>query len=155
MFPKRRANFPFALFFVLCAASAVAQTDRAPATAVAGIPVNYDEALVGSYALPEPLVLANGKPVRDARTWTKTRRAEIVRLFEENQNGRAPGRPSGMSFDVWDKATPAFDGRAVRRQRVLASQARAFGRIDVVPLLEAGFGFATVYYGMRTKGSVR
>jgi hypothetical protein len=93
-----------------------AQTDRAPATEVAGIPVNYDEALVGTYTLPDPLMLANGKPVRDAKTWTKKRRDEIVRLFEESQFGRSPGRPAGMSFDVWDKGTPALDGQAVRRQ---------------------------------------
>src|SRR3954451_6081470 len=69
-----------------------------PPTEVAGIPVNYDEAKVGSYTLPNLLVLANGQPVRDARTWTEKRRPEVMRLFEENEYGRAPGRPSDMSF---------------------------------------------------------
>ena len=36
---------------------------------VAGIPVNYDEAKVGTYTLPDPLKLNDGKPVRDAKTW--------------------------------------------------------------------------------------
>ncbi len=70
---------------VLCCCVVTAQADRAPASVVAGIPVNYDEAQVGTYSLPDPLVLANGKHVRDARTWTETRRPEIVRLFEENE----------------------------------------------------------------------
>jgi hypothetical protein len=83
---------------------------------VAGIPVNYDEARVGSYKLPDPLTLGDGKPVRDAQTWYKKRRPEIVRLFEENQFGRSPGRPAGMSFDLFDKGTPALDGKAIRRQ---------------------------------------
>jgi hypothetical protein len=39
-----------------------------------------------------------------------------VKLFEENQFGRAPGRPAGMTFDVFEKAAPAFDGKAIRRQ---------------------------------------
>jgi hypothetical protein len=95
---------------------AKAPVEKPPAAAVAGIPVNYDEAKVGSYTLPDPLVLANGKPVRDAKTWDKQRRPEIVRLFEKNQYGRSPGRPQGMSFDVFDKGTPAFDGKATRRQ---------------------------------------
>src|ERR1700683_4870787 len=82
---------------------AVRAAPKPPAKEVAGIPVNYDEALVGTYKLPDPLVLANGKPVRDAKTWNDKRRPEIVRLFEENQYGRAPGRPAGMSFDVFDK----------------------------------------------------
>lgn len=83
---------------------------------VAGIPVNYDEAKVGSYTLPDPLVLENGRPVRDAKIWYKVRRPEIVRLFEENQYGRSPGRPKHMSFDVVDKGTPAFGGKAIRKQ---------------------------------------
>ena len=44
-------------------------------------------------------MLANGKPVRDAKTWMQTRRPEIVKLFEENEYGRVPGKPAGMSFD--------------------------------------------------------
>jgi hypothetical protein len=102
----------------LLAASAVAQNVPAPPprTEVVGIHVNYDESLVGSYALPEPLTLSNGKPVRDAKTWTDERRPELIRLFEEDEYGRAPGRPSGLTFDVFDKGTPAFDGQALRRQ---------------------------------------
>lgn len=92
------------------------QTQNAPRSEVAGIPVNYDEAKVRSYTLPDPLTLADGKPVRDAKTWNQKRRPEIVRLFEENQFGRSPGKPAGMSFDVFDKGTPAFDGKALRRQ---------------------------------------
>jgi hypothetical protein len=30
---------------------------------VAGIPVNYDESKVGTYTLPDPLLLLNGKQV--------------------------------------------------------------------------------------------
>jgi len=182
------------------------ETASAPATMVAGIPVNYDEARVGSYALPNPLVLINGKQVRDAKTWHQKRRPEIVRLFEENQYGRSPGRPAGMSFNLFDKGTPAFDGKAIRRQvtvyfssdkngpkmdlliyvpaaakkpvplllnlsfsansstvndpgvkvgevwgrdkkKIPAGQGMSFGRMDVVRLLDRGFGFATVYYG--------
>lgn len=107
---------PVALAFWLCGLDAHSQTQNAPRSEVAGIPVNYDESRVGTYTLPDPLVLADGKPVRDARTWNQKRRPEIVRLFEENQFGRSPGRPAGMSFDVFDKGTPAFDGRALRRQ---------------------------------------
>jgi hypothetical protein len=182
------------------------ETVNTPASIVAGIPVNYDESRTGRYTLPDLLVLANGKRVRDAGAWMQKRRPEIVRLFEENQYGRCPGRPAGMSFDLFDKGTPAFDGKAIRRQvtvnfstdkngpkmdllvyipaaarkpvplllnlgfsansdtvndpgvkageiwgrdkkRVPAGQGRNFGRMDVVRLLERGYGFATVYYG--------
>jgi hypothetical protein len=107
---------------VLCLAAAAqnapppAAARKAPASVVAGIPVNYDEARTGTYTLPDPLVPADGKPVRDAKTWYEKRRPEIVRLFEENQYGRAPGRPAAMRFDVFDKGTPAMEGKALRKQ---------------------------------------
>lgn len=75
-----------------------------------------NEAKVRPYVLPDPLVLANGKPVRDARTWWSKRRPEIVRMFETLEYGRAPGRPKDMRFDVFDKGTPALGGKAIRKQ---------------------------------------
>lgn len=83
---------------------------------VAGIPVNYDEAKVGTYTLPDALTLNDGKPVRDAKTWWSKRRPQIVELFEAQQFGRDPGRPAGESFEVFDKGTPALDGKAIRKQ---------------------------------------
>src|SRR5690348_5945902 len=109
---------------ILLAGSALAQNPgqapprppAAPPSEVAGIHVNYDESQAGSYVLPDPLALSNGWKVGDAKTWFDQRRPELVRLFEENEYGRAPGRPAGMSFDVFDKGTPAFEGKAIRRQ---------------------------------------
>src|SRR5204863_5196144 len=92
------------------------QTQNAPPTNVAGIPVNYDEALVGNYTLPNPLMLSDGKPVRDANTWYKKRRREIVRFFENNKFGRSPGRPADLTIEVFDMGTSALDGKATRRQ---------------------------------------
>lgn len=113
-------------------------TAPAPPTEVAGIPVNYDEAKVGTYTLPDPLVMANGKAVRDAKTWTEKRRPEIVRLFEENEYGRSPGRPAGMSFDVFDRGTPAFDGKAIRRQVTIYFSADRNGpKLDLLLYLPA------------------
>ncbi len=196
----RNALLTLCGFAALCAG----QAPEGPDNTVAGIPANYREAMVGTYTLPDPLVFANGKPVRNAKDWEK-RRAEIVRLFEENQFGRSPDRPAGMTFDVFDKGTPAFDGKATRRQvtiyfsadksgpkadlliytpaaakkpvpLVLAvnfaanssavddpgvkqgevwnrekkrvpAQPGGIGRLNVAPILERGFGVATVYYG--------
>src|ERR1700722_20917688 len=84
----------------LCA-QAPPPTPQAPAkpapSVVAGIPVNYDEAKVGTYTLPDALVLNDGKPVTDAKTWWAKRRPEIVAMFETEQYGRAPGGPGGGS----------------------------------------------------------
>ena len=82
---------------------------------VAGIPVNYEEERAAGYTLPDPLVSADGKPVRDAKTWTTKRRPEIIKAFEEQQFGRVPGKPAGLRFDVFDKGTPALNGTAIRK----------------------------------------
>ena len=92
---------------------------HAPPAVVAGIPVNYDQAKAGTYTLADPLRLEDGKPVRDAKTWWTKRRPQIVKLFETQQYGIAPGRPKDESFDVVERGT-AFDGKAMRRQVVIS-----------------------------------
>src|SRR5258708_187691 len=91
-----------------------AQGPPPPPAEVAGIPVNYDEAKVGTYTLPDPLTLANGKKVTDAKTWNEKRRPEIVKLFEENQYGKTRKLLPESHFGVFEGPTPAFDGKAVR-----------------------------------------
>ncbi|MBV8819333.1 MAG: acetylxylan esterase [Acidobacteriaceae bacterium] len=121
---------------VLLCTLAMAQTATEPPKSVAGIAANYDESAAGNYALPDPLMTADGKPVRDAKTWTDRRRPEIVRLFEQNQFGRSPGRPAGMSFDVFEKKGMAFDGKAVRRQvTVFFSKDKAGPKMDLLMYL--------------------
>lgn len=183
-----------------------ARPDPNPAD-VAGIPVNYDEAKVGTYTLVDPLVLNDGTRVRDARTWFKKRRPEILHMIESQQFGRAPDRPAGESFEVTDKGTPALGGKAIRKlvtihlskdpsapkidllvylpaaakkpvplllsinftaisnavedpglapgtiwdpktnTRIPASQSRFFRPTNILPILDAGIGYATFYYG--------
>jgi len=119
---------------ILLSFHANGQTEKPPA-----IPANYDEALVGAYTLPDPLLLANGKKVRDSATWYKQRRPEILQLFEANMHGRSPGRPEGMTFDVFDKGTPALDGKAIRRQvTVYFSSDKSGPKMDMVLYLPAG-----------------
>jgi hypothetical protein len=103
------------------------------------IPVNYDESKVGTYVLPDPLVMQSGERVRDADTWIKRRRPEILRLFEENIYGRTPGRPKDETFEVFDRGTSAFGGKALRKQvtvRFLGN--RAGPAMEILIYLPAG-----------------
>jgi hypothetical protein len=77
---------------------------------------NYDEAKVPSYTLPDPLVMTNGQPVADAKTWRKKRRPEILRLFETHVYGRSPVRPPVLVAEVTSVDTQALGGRATRKQ---------------------------------------
>ncbi len=126
---------------LLLACPAFGQVADAPDEVKAGIPVNYTEARVGTYTLPDPLMLANGNRVRTTKDWFEKRRPEIVKLFEENQYGRMPGRPREMSFDVFDRGTPAFEGKAVRRQATIYfTKDRSGPNVDVLLYLPSNAG---------------
>ena len=78
---------------------------------------NYEEKDVHAYTLLDPLTLANGKPVRKAKTWFKQRRPEILQLFEQNVYGRTPAQARvPLRYKVEEAGTPALNGSAVRRQ---------------------------------------
>ena len=74
---------------------------------------NYYEDKVPPYTLPDPLVLLNGQPVRDAATWFAQRRPEILRLYEEDIYGRVPANAPKVTFEVAQTDPKAMDGQAV------------------------------------------
>ncbi len=78
---------------------------------------NYEEKNVRAFTLPDPLTLANGKPVRNRATWFKQRRPEILHLFEQNVYGRTPEQAKvPLQYKVEEADTPALNGAALRRQ---------------------------------------
>jgi hypothetical protein len=66
-------------------------------------------------ALPDPLVFADGSPVRTPDDWARRRR-EILRLFEDHVYGRTPTVSVGVRYDVFEENPAALDGLARRRQ---------------------------------------
>ena len=80
---------------------------------------NYDEAKVPKYELPDPLVCLDGTKVTNTETWRKKRRPEILRLFQDEVYGRAPGKPNAMRFEVVEKGAAALGGKAKRKQIVI------------------------------------
>ncbi len=105
--------FLFPLFLLILILKAQCQQDT-----VAGYPVNYDEAKTGTYTLPDLLVLKNGQKVTSAKMWINKRRPEILHLYETEQFGKCPSREN-TSFTVFDKGTPVFDNKVIRKQITL------------------------------------
>ncbi len=77
---------------------------------------NYDEKKVPKYKLPDPLTLANGKKVTDAKTWSTKRRPEILELFREHVYGRSPKRPKNVKYEVTSVDKKALGGKAIRKE---------------------------------------
>jgi hypothetical protein len=76
---------------------------------------NYDESKVPPYTLPALLTLENGQPVRDAKTWTTKRRAEILELYRREVFGRSPANLPKLDFEVRSVDRQALGGKAVRK----------------------------------------
>jgi hypothetical protein len=62
------------------------------------------------------LKLKNGEPVREAGTWTKRRRQEVLEIFQTQVYGRSPGRPRHLQFEVSSLDKQALKGTAVRKE---------------------------------------
>ncbi len=61
------------------------------------------------------------------------RRPEIVRLYEEDQFGRSPAHPTGISYDLFDKGTLAYNGAVKRKQLTVRFSSQASGpKADVL-----------------------
>jgi pimeloyl-ACP methyl ester carboxylesterase len=73
---------------------------------------NYDEAKVGVYTLPPLLVDSNGKTVNNKSQWEKSRRAEVLQLFEDNVYGTMPKAFDSMSFKVVNDQPGVMQGAA-------------------------------------------
>ncbi len=77
---------------------------------------NYDEAKVPVYTLPDPLVMADGSRVRDAKAWTVKRRPEVMELLRREMFGRSPGKPEHMTFEMTGVDRHALGGKAERKE---------------------------------------
>ena len=80
---------------------------------------NYDEARVPAFALPDPLVRADGSRVSTAEAWRSTRRPELLRLFAGEMYGRTPPNDAPMGASTTEAARGALGGRATRKQVTL------------------------------------
>jgi len=80
---------------------------------------NYDEANVPPYTLPDPLVANDGSKVTTAEQWKTSRRAEVLKLFEQHVYGRRPGKLAETKFEVKSVERGVLGGKAVRKQITL------------------------------------
>lgn len=77
---------------------------------------NVDESKVPPYVLPDPLLMSNGKKVKDTNEWSTIQRPYIYHLFEENVYGRYPTQPVTIHFKIRESSNNALNGIATRKQ---------------------------------------
>ncbi len=81
---------------------------------------NYDESKANPYpALPDPLRLANGKPVKTAMDWWKKRRPELVEIYDREIYGRLPANVPGVTWSVQETREDVVGGKPVVFRKLL------------------------------------
>ena len=93
---RTRATLATALIFFI---SACSQKEMAEP--------NFDESLVPAYSLP---AILNGQD------WYSERRQEIISLYEKEVFGEVPVFQYTTQYKVIEEGSPAFNGKAIRRQ---------------------------------------
>src|SRR5215510_89441 len=88
---------------------------------------NYDESKVAPYSLPDPLVLSNGRSVRNVYTWAKQRRPELIKLYETEIYGRVPANAPKVTWEVGEVDREWRNGTAVRKKLVAHARAGSPG----------------------------
>ncbi len=78
---------------------------------------NYEESKIGSYTLPNPLVMNDGRKVTTASQW-RARRQEILKLYETHVYGRTPAaaKAARISFVETSRDAKALGGLATRKE---------------------------------------
>jgi hypothetical protein len=76
---------------------------------------NYDEAKVGDFTLPDPLITKHNRRVDNPRQW-RERREEILQLFETQVYGRTPRPGPRIEFAETGRDEKTLGGLATRRE---------------------------------------
>jgi hypothetical protein len=81
---------------------------------------NYDEAKTGSYTLPDPLTMENGRKVTSVQDW-RQRRKELLWLFGEYVYGHTPpaARQARIVVEETARDPLALGGQAIRIEQTI------------------------------------
>ncbi|MEJ7766536.1 MAG: hypothetical protein WKF89_01905 [Chitinophagaceae bacterium] len=80
---------------------------------------NYDESKVPKYTLPDVLKTRANITIESKAAWEKTRRPEILKLFEDNIYGQMPKSFSNIKFLMGKKSASAMNGKARLKEVVI------------------------------------
>ena len=72
---------------------------------------NYDETKVPAYVLPDVLKTTGGKLVHNKKDWERSRRPEILTLFEDNIYGKMPKSYDSIRYSVVNENNTRMEGK--------------------------------------------
>src|SRR6187401_2633802 len=72
---------------------------------------NYDETKVPEYVLPDVLKTTANKLVRNKKEWERSRRGEILTLFENNIYGEMPKLFDSIRYSIVNENKTSMEGK--------------------------------------------
>jgi len=78
--------------------------------------LNFNEAGVPAFSLPNPLLRPTGKEIRDSVDWHPMQRSEILHLFEDHVYGISPRKFGQLEFTITRHESNALQGLAVLKE---------------------------------------
>ena len=83
--------------------------------------INYSEAAVPEYTLPDALRRADGAEITSVAEW-EAHREELLETFRTHVYGRRPGLPDSLRFELLEENRGALGGDATLRRVAIHSQ---------------------------------
>lgn len=77
--------------------------------------VNYDEASIPFYTLPEILTTEKGERINSTDEWERIRRPEVLQIFKDQMFGEVPDQNLKVSHTLTDIDETALEGKAIRK----------------------------------------
>jgi hypothetical protein len=115
--------------------------------------------VAAAQTIVDPLIMKDGQPVRDAKTWTEKRRPELMALFEDQVYGKNPTTPLEIRTGPVLTDSKALAGKAIRKQTTIyfstpGIPARLDGpQMHVLLYLPADREKSPVFLGMNFNGN--
>ncbi|MEJ7644861.1 MAG: prolyl oligopeptidase family serine peptidase [Chryseolinea sp.] len=80
---------------------------------------NYDETKVPKYVLPDVLKTTEGKSIVNKIEWERSRRGEILKLFEDNIYGEMPKLYDSIRYTIINEDKASLDGMGHLKEVVI------------------------------------
>lgn len=114
--------------------------------------VNYDEAKVPKYTLPEILLTKNGKKIQTKKQWEANRK-HLLTLFTKNKYGPNPNLKPKVHFELIHE-TEVFDNKAIQRQvAIIFNEFPQLSPIYLLIYLPKNVKNPTVFFGLNFEGN--
>jgi len=115
---------------------------------------NEDESKVPNYTLPDPLEGRDGKPVKNSKEWEKTRRPEILAIFEAEMFGKTPSDTHLKVRSSVKSREPVFGGLGIRELvEIEVRHGTARKVIELLVYLPTEKRHAPVFLGLNFSGN--